>query len=119
MVVGTLKSLARGDSGTVITTGSFYGSVSSDCRIYSDSARINFETYSAPKAAVIQLSRYFAAHIAEMGVSANTVLPGGIRSTQGLQFTSDYVSRMPMRRMASPRDITGQDLIVGGGPTAW
>lgn len=119
IVLAALKSLARGDSGSVINIGSIYGSVSSDRRIYSDTARMNSEIYSASKAAVIQLSRYFAVHIAEMGVRVNTVSPGGIGSTQGPQFTSDYVSRVPMRRMASPSDITGQNLIVDGGLTAW
>lgn len=134
MIRSALRYLARCDSGSVINIGSIYGSVSSDPKIYSDTPRMNSEIYSASKAAVIQLSRYFAVHSAEMGVRVNTVSPGGISSTQGPQFTKNYVSKVPMRRMASPSDITGavvffasddstyitgQNLIVDGGLTAW
>ena len=62
MVVATLKSPARGYSGPIIVIGSFYGSVSSDCRIYSDTARIDVEICRAPKAAVVQLSVFCRAY---------------------------------------------------------
>jgi NAD(P)-dependent dehydrogenase (short-subunit alcohol dehydrogenase family) len=95
---------------------------------------MNSEIYSASKAAVIQLSRYFAVHCGEMGIRVNTVSPGGISSTQGPHFTSSYENKVPMKRMASPSDITGavaffasddssyitgQNLVVDGGFTAW
>lgn len=134
MIRAALKYLAQSDSGSIINIGSVYGSVSSDPRIYSDTPRMNSEIYSASKAAVIQLSRYFAVHGAEMGVRVNTVSPGGISSNQGPEFIRNYENRVPMGRMASPSDIvgavvffasddsryiTGQNLIVDGGFTAW
>ena len=120
--------------GSVINIGSVYGVVSSDPRIYTDCSRMNSEAYSASKAAVIQMTRYFAVHAAPFGVRVNCVSPGGIFNYQGEDFLRNYSQRAPMNRMASEHDIcgavvffaspeasyvSGQNLVIDGGLTAW
>jgi len=120
--------------GCIVNIGSVYGVVSSDPRIYTDCARINSEVYSASKAAVIQMTKYFAVHAAELGVRVNCVSPGGVFNYQGDDFVRNYASRTPVNRMANEKDIcgaviflssqealyvTGQNIIVDGGFTAW
>jgi len=120
--------------GSIINIGSIYGLVSSDPRIYIDCARMNSEAYSASKAAVIQLTKYFAVHAATFGVRVNCVSPGGVFNNQGDEFVNMYNYRTPMSRMATERDIcgaviflatpeasyvSGQNIVVDGGFTAW
>ena len=120
--------------GSVINIGSVYGVVSSDPRIYTDCNRMNSEAYSASKAAVIQLTKYFAVHAAEFGVRVNCVSPGGVFNHQGEHFVSNYAARTPLKRMAKDQDIcgavvflasneaayvSGQNIVVDGGFTAW
>lgn len=120
--------------GSVVNIGSIYGLISSDPRIYTDSPRINSEAYSASKAAVIQLTKYFAVHAATFGIRVNCVSPGGIFNNQGSDFVRNYSYRTPMTRMATAVEvcgavtflasseasyITGQNIIVDGGYTAW
>lgn len=120
--------------GSIVNIGSIYGVVSSDPRIYTDCARMNSEVYSASKAAVIQLTKYFAVHAAEYGVRVNCVSPGGVFNAQGDDFVRNYAARTPAGRMAEDKDIcgavvflasgdsdyvSGQNIVVDGGFTSW
>ena len=121
-------------AGSIVNIGSIYGVVSSDPRIYSDCARMNSEVYSASKAAVIQLTKYFAVHAADFGVRVNCVSPGGVFNQQGEDFVRNYSARTPFGRMAEDSEIcgavtflassdakyiSGQNIVVDGGFTAW
>lgn len=129
-----LKLMKGKGEGSIINIGSIYGVVSSDPRIYTDCNRMNSEVYSASKAAVIQLTKYFAVHAAELGVRVNCVSPGGVFNHQGDDFVGNYAARTPLKRMAKDQDIcgaviflasneaayvSGQNIVVDGGFTAW
>lgn len=129
-----LRLMSDRRQGSIINIGSIYGVVSSDPRIYTDCARMNSEVYSASKAAVIQMTKYFAVHAAPLGVRVNCVSPGGVFNNQGDDFIKNYIQRNPMNRMAKDQDIcgtviflatteaeyvTGQNILVDGGFTAW
>ena len=120
--------------GAIINIGSIYGVVSSDPRIYADCARMNSEVYSASKAAVIHMTKYFAVHAAPLGVRVNCVSPGGVFNNQGEGFVQNYAQRTPFNRMAKDQEIcgaviflasgdadyiSGQNIVVDGGFTAW
>ncbi len=123
-----------GVRGVIINIGSIYGMVSSDPRIYTDSPRYNSECYSGSKAAVIQMTKYFAVHLAPYGIRVNCISPGGVFNGQGDDFVKNYGVRSPMGRMAKEDEltataiflasdgasyITGQNIAVDGGWTAW
>jgi NAD(P)-dependent dehydrogenase (short-subunit alcohol dehydrogenase family) len=123
--------------GAIVNIASIYGVVSPDPRIYVDLDRKNSEVYGATKAAVIQMTKYFAVHLAERGIRVNAVSPGGIfnpKSPQGDGFQKEYGKRNPMGRMAEAEEIAGaviylggpaasyvngQNLVIDGGMSSW
>ena len=123
--------------GCIINIASIYGIISPDFRIYSDNDRKNSEVYGATKAGVIQMTKYFAVHLADRNIRSNSVSPGGVFNPinpQGKSFIEHYEYRCPMKRMAKSVEIsnvalflasefssyvTGQNISVDGGMSAW
>jgi len=122
-------------NGSIVNIGSIYGVVSSNPAIYTDCSRKNSEVYSATKAGVIQMTNYFAVHLADQKIRVNCVSPGGIFNDQGKDFVKNYSERTPQKRMAETDEIvnaviyladnnlssytTGHNLIIDGGLTSW
>lgn len=123
--------------GNIVNLASIYGLVSPDFRIYTDCERRNSEVYGAVKAGIIQMTKYFAVHLAKYNVRVNCISPGGIfnpQSPQGKDFIKNYSYRCPMGRMANANEIiggllylssdasaytTGHNLIIDGGLSCW
>ena len=95
---------------------------------------MNSEVYSASKAAVIHMTKYLAPHFASLGIRVNCVSPGGVLNNQGKDFVANYSKRTPFGRMLDESEIcgaifflassesayiTGQNIVVNGGFTAW
>jgi len=131
------RMAARG-GGSIINIGSLYASVSPDPHFYEHLAGhvpfIKSPAYGASKAGVVNLSKFFATHWAGRGVRVNTLSPGGVLAGQDEQFKAKYGARVPLRRMADAEDlkgplvflasaassyVTGHELRVDGGFTAW
>ena len=89
--------------------------------------------YAASKGGLIQLTRYFATLFAP-AVRVNSVSPGGVERGQPELFRQRYNARTPLGRMATEEDmkgviaflasdlsayVTGQNIAVDGGWTAW
>lgn len=126
--------MAEAGKGSIINTASTYGIVAPDQRIYED---LPFNTpahYGAAKAGVIGLTRYLATYWADKGVRANVLTPGGVFDGHTDPFLSRYSYRVPLGRMADREDfmgavlflasdasryVTGQNIIVDGGWSAW
>jgi NAD(P)-dependent dehydrogenase (short-subunit alcohol dehydrogenase family) len=131
--------IEQGRGGAIVQTSSIYGVVAPDNRIYQgselDGLPINSPAvYAASKAGVIGLTRYLAAYWAPHSIRVNTISPGGIFSGQNDEFVARYSARVPMGRMALADEVaaaalylasdassyvTGQNLTVDGGLTAW
>ncbi len=129
---------ARG-KGAIIQTASIYGVLGPDPRIYEGSEYLGHAintppVYSASKAGVIGLTRYWATHWGSKGVRVNTLTPGGVESGQNAVFSQRYSSRVPLGRMAQAEEmvgalvflasdassyITGQNIMVDGGLASW
>ncbi|MBF0098527.1 MAG: SDR family oxidoreductase [Magnetococcales bacterium] len=124
----------KGNGGSIINLGSIYGAVSSDPRIYTDCSRKNSECYSASKAGIIMMTRYFAVHLAPFAIRVNCISPGGIFNQQGEDFVNHYSRGVPMARMGREDELngaavflasdessylTGQNLIIDGGRLSW
>jgi len=127
---------APSGGGAVVNIASVFGVVAPDPRVYTDTARNSSEIYGATKAALIQMTRYFAVHLAARGIRVNAVSPGGIRNelSQREEFVNNYSARCPLGRLATADDIvgavlflasdcasyiTGHNLLVDGGLSAW
>jgi NAD(P)-dependent dehydrogenase (short-subunit alcohol dehydrogenase family) len=126
-------ALRRGGNGSVVVFGSTYGVVGPDWRIYDGTDMGNAAGYAASKGGVIQLARWMATTLAPE-VRVNALTPGGVRRGQPDAFCDAYVERTPLRRMATEEDykgaalflasdlsryVTGHNLVVDGGWTAW
>lgn len=125
---------ADGKGGSIVNIASVYGVKSADHRIYGNSGRNSSEVYAASKAAVIHLGRYLAAYLGKDGIRVNCISPGGVHNNQEPEFVRQYEHKTPLARMARPDDltgalvylasdasryVTGHNLIVDGGFTAW
>lgn len=118
-------------NGVVVNIGSIYGVVSGDMRIYDEGDRRTPEIYGATKAAVINLTKYFAAYMAP-DIRVNCISPGGIFNNQKSDFIKKYSFKVPQGRMGDESEllssleylisdtstyVTGQNIIVDGGLT--
>ena len=133
----SLLDQQKQESGAIVNIGSIFGVISPDFRNYTDLDRKNSEVYGATKAGVIQMTKYFAVHLADRNIRVNAVSPGGIfnpDSPQGDDFIKNYASRTPMNRMANDEDMlgailylsgdaakytTGQNIVIDGGMSSW
>jgi len=120
--------------GCIVNIGSIYGIVAGDMGIYKEGDRRTPEIYGATKAAVINITKYFATYMAPYNVRVNCISPGGIFNNQDKEFVKKYSLKVPMARMGKEKEllstleylvsdessyITGQNLIVDGGFTVW
>ncbi|MBW2431481.1 MAG: SDR family oxidoreductase [Deltaproteobacteria bacterium] len=124
--------------GSIINIGSLYASVSPDARFYDhiqgETPFLKPPAYGASKAAVVNLTRYLATLWAPHGVRVNALSPGGVLGGQDEEFKRKFCNRVPLGRMATAEDlrgpllflasqasayVTGTELVVDGGFTAW
>jgi NAD(P)-dependent dehydrogenase (short-subunit alcohol dehydrogenase family) len=123
---------------SIINISSMYGIVSPDFRVYDSPAGNNPPFYGAAKAALIQLSRYLACQLAPQRIRVNALSPGPFPSTvtqrEQPAFCAKLAARVPLARIGDPVDlagpavflasdaaafVTGTNLVVDGGWTAW
>jgi NAD(P)-dependent dehydrogenase (short-subunit alcohol dehydrogenase family) len=135
-VVGS-RMAARG-GGSIINIGSLYASVSPDQRLYDhlpgNLPFLKSPAYGASKAAVVNMTKFFATLWGASGVRVNALSPGGVLGGQDDQFRAKYAARVPLGRLAQADDLkgplvflasaasaymTGHELCVDGGFTAW
>lgn len=126
-------ALADSGHGSVINVGSIYGMVGPVMDLYKGTKMGNPAAYAASKGGLFALTRWFATALAPR-VRVNAITPGGVLRNQPAPFRRSYIARTPLKRMATEEDlkgavaylasdlsayVTGHNLLVDGGWTAW
>jgi len=133
------EMLTQPAGGSIINISSIYGSVAVNPKTYTEVAS-STPFYAAAKAGVTQLSKYAAALYASKGIRVNCISPGpfpkpppqGDKGRPG--YIVDLANQIPMKRVGKPHElvgaalflasnassfVTGQNIVVDGGFTAW
>jgi 3alpha(or 20beta)-hydroxysteroid dehydrogenase/cyclopentanol dehydrogenase len=125
-----IPAMRRAGGGSIVNVSSTYGLVGAPRR----------GAYSASKGAVRLLTKTAALEYARDGIRANSIHPGSIQGQRADLAFPDADSRtrrmieIPMRRFGTPEDVaqgalflasdessymTGSELVIDGGETAW
>jgi NAD(P)-dependent dehydrogenase (short-subunit alcohol dehydrogenase family) len=120
--------------GAIINLASIYGMVAPDFSIYEGTEMTMPVAYASIKAGIIAMTKYIATYFGADNIRANVVSPGGIYDKQAPSFVETYSRKTPLGRMGKPHEIvgaviylasyassyvTGQNIPVDGGWTAW
>lgn len=128
-------AVARRHPASIILLGSMYGVVGSYPDAYAGIAAASPAAYHALKGAIVQLTRHLAVYWAADGVRVNCLSPGPFPSPQAApELVARLERKSPLGRMGRPHElkgavvflaadassyVTGQNLLVDGGWTAW
>jgi NAD(P)-dependent dehydrogenase (short-subunit alcohol dehydrogenase family) len=119
--------------GSIVNVASIYGFLGPDMSLYDGTEMGNPAAYAVSKGGLIQLTRWMSTVLAP-DIRVNCVSPGGVARNQPNVFVDKYIARTPLKRMGEEDDfkgavlylssdmsawVTGQNLVVDGGWSAW
>jgi gluconate 5-dehydrogenase len=128
-------AVARRAPASVILLGSMYGLVASYPDTYEEIGPASPVAYHALKGGVVHMTRHRAAYWAADGVRVNCLSPGPFPGGKAPPALVERLkAKLPMNRMGRPHELkgavvflasdassfmTGQNLVIDGGWTAW
>jgi NAD(P)-dependent dehydrogenase (short-subunit alcohol dehydrogenase family) len=126
----------RAAPASIVMVGSMYGVVGSYPEVYQEiGVSANPVAYQALKGGIVQMVRHLAVYWAEDKIRVNCLSPGPFPSPSvSTKLVNKLEARVPMGRMGKPHElkgallflasdassyVTGQNLLIDGGWTAW
>jgi len=138
-VVGS--KMAEAGRGSIINVGSIYGIVSPNQALYAYRQErdgipfVKAISYAASKSGLVNLTRYLGTYWGTKKVRVNLISFGGVKTASfDKEFVEAFLERVPMRRQAEINEyngvirflasdassyMTGSNVVVDGGFTAW
>jgi NAD(P)-dependent dehydrogenase (short-subunit alcohol dehydrogenase family) len=129
---------SRGAPGSIINIASMYGVVASYPDAYTDLSINSPPNYHGLKGGLVHLTRHLAVYWAKDRIRVNAIAPGPFPTDKTQSRLPEFIQRLdqkvPMGRMGRPEElkglvvllaseagsyITGQNILVDGGWTAW
>lgn len=126
--------MAEKGSGSIVNMPSTYSVVAPNQNLYKGTNIGCPAAYSASKGGVMALSQYLSTYWADKGVRVNQITPHGVWNNHEEQFEKNFSNLSPLKRMCYNHEvasaaifllsdassyITGHNLMVDGGWTAW
>ncbi|BAK44793.1 SDR family oxidoreductase [Eggerthella sp. YY7918] len=129
--------LKESQHASIINFGSLYAVGAPDPRTYYDTPFSSTPNYGAGKAATVELTKYCAAYLAKYGIRSNSVSPGSYphkEVQENIVFKKRLEEKTMLGRIGYPEDllgaiiflasdasayVTGVNIMVDGGQTAW
>ena len=143
----SIPYMQKNGGGSIINISSTYGILSPDQSLYEHFNKklttkqkkmgIVIEKpigYSISKSGILNLTRFIATKFAQDNIRVNTLTLGGVFDENPSQFVKAYSKKTPLNRMAKKQEyigpllflasnmssyMTGSNLIVDGGWSAW
>jgi NAD(P)-dependent dehydrogenase (short-subunit alcohol dehydrogenase family) len=130
------KIMKKQKHGSIVNISSIYGIVGADQSIYGKSKLSLPISYASSKGAIIAMTMYLASYWRNQNIRINSLTLGGVKDTvyQKKEFIKNYSKKTMLGRMAKKDEydgailflisdassyMTGSNLIVDGGWTAW
>jgi len=134
------SEMATHGGGVILNIASELALIAPDQRIYRESGLreerqpVKPVSYSVAKAGLLMLTKYLATYWARKNVRVNSLSPGGVYEGQPARFVRRLCDLIPMGRMAKKDEykaavaflcsdassyMTGTNLVIDGGRTAW
>lgn len=129
---------SRQVGGSIINIASMYGVVASYPDAYTDLPVNSPPNYHGLKGGLVHLTRHLAAYWAKDKIRVNAISPGPFPTPKTRSSQPEFIGRLeqkvPMGRMGEPEELkglvvllaseagnymTGQNILVDGGWTAW
>jgi NAD(P)-dependent dehydrogenase (short-subunit alcohol dehydrogenase family) len=127
--------VSRGTPGSIVMIGSMYGVVGSYPDAYEDICVASPVQYHTLKGGIVHMTRHLAVYWAKDGVRVNCLSPGPFPAEKAPPAMVERLkTKSPLRRMGVPHElkgpllmlvsdagsyVTGQNILVDGGWTAW
>jgi gluconate 5-dehydrogenase len=128
-------AVARKSPASIIMLGSMYGVVGSYPDAYAGITNASPVAYHTLKGGIVHMTRHLAVYWAADGVRVNCLSPGPFPSAKAdPRMVERLCTKNPMNRMGEPSELkgaivflasdassymTGQNLVIDGGWTAW
>jgi NAD(P)-dependent dehydrogenase (short-subunit alcohol dehydrogenase family) len=129
------QAVSTNQPASIIMLGSMYGAVGSYPDAYDGVCNASPVAYHTLKGGVVHMTRHLAVYWAADRVRVNCLSPGPFpRDTAPAAMVERLIQKSPMKRMGQPHElkgavvflasdassyVTGQNLLVDGGWTAW
>lgn len=131
-IIGSYMAEKR--SGSIINIPSTYSVVAPNQNLYKGTKMGCPAAYSASKGGIDALSQYLSSYWAAKGVRVNMITPHGVWNNHEEAFEKNFAGFSPMQRMSYNHEVapaliyllsdaasyvTGNNMLVEGGWTAW